>query len=217
MRVFVLHRLICPDVAAHITALSRIRVRLALCRRPRSAENTVPKKNMPTSRRSVFGEHKFREMWSLRYSVEYVRFDRRRQEWMRERGGPRDDMVNQYPSFDRKRRNLLGPWHGKGPEIGDVWIFRQYCFMKNDLEDSRRASAMCTPAIADGLSRSTSAPWQASQDSTSTGYPLVLEPKMKKSNRKLTFIKPWPELPNDCQLSCNPSYVKRHAPSQLFL
>ena len=66
-----------------------------------------------------------------------------------------------------------GPWHRKGTEIRD--ICRRMSGRRNlAIGDILRASAICTPAMAGGLSTSTSASLHCSQASTSTTHRLII-------------------------------------------
>ena len=71
---------------------------------------------------------------------------------------------------------------------------RQYFNSQTQKGNIRNASAIWTPAIADGLSSRTSASLQPVQESKSTVVVTVRRIKLKKYDTTQTLVKPWSEL-----------------------
>lgn len=89
---------------------------------------------------------------------------------MRKFGRPIHNLISTLSL--EKMKCTLCPRHGKCSEIWDIYVTMNMTNPQGDKGDVLRASAICTPAIAEGLSSKTSASLHASQESTrSKGWP----------------------------------------------
>lgn len=92
--------------------------------------------------------------------------------------------------------NLLGPGHRKCPEIWNGLTEKDQMIKRDERPScTPRASAICTPAIADGLSRRTSASLHAFQASTRTTNNEIV---ICLSNLKSIYDERWSSQGRNC-------------------